>query len=143
MTRPAFARAYNLKCHLKKSRGGVCLGSRRALTHDGAADTSKVQHSDDPFKCDLCPRAYPYKQSLNQHVLRVHGTGGGDSFPCTLCPKKFSQKHRLTVHMSNAHGEHGSMPNLCVVCSQRFVSPFTLRKHMADKHHKKVAMSEA
>ena len=136
-----FGKQHLLEAHVKRYQGQCEPG--KVMHVKGNSVFAEYIMPDDGrelFKCDQCDRIYPYKQSLTQHIIRVHGNGS--MFVCDVCGKSFTQKHRLTVHQASAHGQFKLMPNLCTVCGRRFVTPFSLRRHMAERHNKSLVPQE-
>ena len=46
--------------------------------------------------CDICPKQFTNKFSLNRHVKTIHEKK--ENFTCTKCQKKFKEVHLLTRH---------------------------------------------
>ena len=130
-----------LEAHVKRHQGQCEPGKVMHVKGNSVfADYITPDDGRELFKCDQCDCIYPYKQSLTQHIIRVHGNGS--MFVCEVCGKSFTQKHRFTVHKASAHGQFKLMPNLCTVCGRRFVTPFSLHLHMAERHNKSLVPQE-
>lgn len=53
------------------------------------------------FKCDLCPRTFRNRKSLNRHVREIHEKM---SFRCMNCSKTFLRRHLIADHDLRCNG---------------------------------------
>ena len=108
-------------------------------------------HQDKPFSCDICGKAFAFKNYLSEHK-KVHSEK--DKFKCNLCFKTFSSNKVLKRHLRIHTGEKpfkcefcdktfggasnlsehrtlhtGRLPYLCKGCNKRFRLWSTLKKH--------------
>ena len=77
-----------------------------------------------PFQCDLCPRSFALKNSLNTH-MKVHSVK--NPFICELCQHAFGHKSTLAIHMRSHSGEK---PYVCDVCNYSTAYKSSLECHM-------------
>lgn len=82
------------------------------------------------FQCDLCPKEFLTKGSLNKHNNRVHLKL--KPFPCTFCGRGFYNRDGLKVHISGFHLQE--RPYKCGACGAEFTMKCTLQSHW-DSHH--------
>ena len=75
------------------------------------------------WKCDLCPRSFGLKRSLQIHKDSIHDN---IKFECTLCDKLFTQETHLRTHkQKHPH---------CEPCGKSFTQKLHLDKHMQEDH---------
>ena len=70
-----------------------------------------------PFKCENCPKAFPDKPKLNEHMRSVHTDEHEKPFKCKECEKSYSQKSHLQTHERIHTGEK---PFKCMKCFKCF-----------------------
>ena len=93
--------------------GAECRAELPFLGHGNLSDSSLMeqsqlpdarvtnQHSEEanyPHGCPQCPRRYLKKDSMMQHVRRVHNA---ITLYCPKCPKTFKRKEYLDRHLKN------------------------------------------
>ena len=54
------------------------------------------------FKCNLCPKAYETKRSLQYHLKNVHNVSKFE-INCDVCGKFFTEKEKLDIHVEKNH----------------------------------------
>ncbi|EDV94952.1 zinc finger protein 2 homolog [Drosophila grimshawi] len=79
---------------------------------------------DNPYKCDVCDKAFPRGQDLNLHKRQHTGERPSE---CKICAKKFISQNKLARHM-RLHTGH--RPYACDKCDKRFVQSNDLKIHM-------------
>lgn len=89
---------------------------------------NKSKISSDRFSCDLCPKWYPVKCYLKQHMRRHQLEL---RYFCDLCPKKCFIKSRLERHVVAHHRKF-----YCDVCGLHFKNPIRLASHF--KQHEEL-----
>ena len=52
------------------------------------------------FECDICGKAFGYKQDMNKHIQAVHSKT--KDFKCKTWNKAFACKGYLTKHLNTA-----------------------------------------
>ena len=87
-------------------------------------------HSSETHKCPKCPRMFPRKHYLTDHLHTVHGekTYASHSTVCSECNKEFSLFQALARHRLEVHNE--SAPFYCSICKFSFA-----RKEHLDRHN--------
>jgi hypothetical protein len=72
-----------------------------------------IQIHNKAVKCSMCPKLFPGKGKLNQHLKLIHENPG--SFECETCSKKFNKKGNLQIHQK-IHDKNRSKPFKCQRC---------------------------
>ncbi|XP_062564420.1 zinc finger protein 184-like isoform X4 [Armigeres subalbatus] len=88
-------------------------------------------HTDDRpmFACDQCPKKYPYRKNLREHIEIVHE---GKVWSCDKCGKSFNRKEGLNEHNIAVHTDLKKYE--CTVCHERFARSSYLNYHFKIKH---------
>ena len=130
-----------------------------AKVHENNASAGGDLKSKRLFQCDKCPKQYPRKQNLVEHIRSVHDKIV-DDFRCQFCekgfwakrilrrhiqmvhekrkfkyekcPKECSEKHKLDIHIRFAHDKTISFT--CHLCGKNWDYKWRLRKHMRQAH---------
>jgi uncharacterized Zn-finger protein len=85
-----------------------------------------------PFQCDLCPKSYPTKIELKNHLIASHSE---QTFKCDECDFTTKRKVNLNGHKK---GKHSNVkPFSCLVCEKKFKSAKELLQHQAVHKTKK------
>ncbi|XP_062705307.1 zinc finger protein 626-like [Aedes albopictus] len=80
-----------------------------------------------PFKCDICDKAFPYQQTLVQH-MNIHMTDKEKPYKCTKCPRKYPKMHLLRTH-ARSHDRAE-----CPTCKKTFANIYAMRTHTLAFH---------
>ncbi len=82
------------------------------------------------FHCDQCPKSFPAKNQLKQHIIHRHS----DARPvqCNSCSKCFKTKSALRSHMIIMHNRE--RPFLCTECGAAYPINQQLLQHIQRKH---------
>lgn len=81
------------------------------------------------FRCQFCPKAYPCRKSLKEHVLTQHTKKDVRDKICEICSRAFITEMQLTAHMKEVHTE-GAIPCEVEGCPKRFHKISKLKRHM-------------
>ena len=98
-------------------------------------NTCKHCKDKEMYKCDLCPKSYNHKRTLQEH-MNIHTQQ--QIYKCSLCPKTFLKKAYLSYH-SKVHQE--SKPFECTICTSSFRVKGKLTEHIKHVHEKKIQYS--
>ncbi|KAH9512472.1 hypothetical protein Btru_038513 [Bulinus truncatus] len=91
-----------------------------------------------PFKCDVCPSAFPRKIFLDLHKRKHHGKERDDEsadyglqedkigYFCKHCDKKLNNKYRMLNHIKLHLADR---PHECPTCNKCFSCQYLLFKH--------------
>lgn len=79
----------------------------------------------DQYKCDLCPRAFPWRPSLNRHRAVNHGEIR--KYPCENCSSVFTDPSNLQRHIRKHHV--GARSHACAQCGKTFGTSSGLKQH--------------
>lgn len=82
------------------------------------------------LKCDHCSAVLAHKDSLTQHIQRVHMNVRNHK--CPKCDFAAYHQHELQVHVRSAHTKTGKLP--CLHCDKKFATETTLRTHFDRMH---------
>ena len=151
-------RRHILYAHEEKSECIACHICGEMKKHGAMKHHLQTVHTEsERVYCPLCNKDFKVKQYLNDHLVEVHQSGGGNQFhctwpscdkvftrrrtlrchlkvhsdvrphACTVCPKRFRTKRNLLNH-TNWH--NGIKPHQCVICGHRSLTKGNLTKHM-------------
>ena len=84
------------------------------------------------FKCNHCQKNLKSKQSLNRHIIQVHGIGEKSNKKCDFCEKSF---FNLRNHLKDVHGTDQFLK--CHFCQSEFRSQKLLKSHIKIMHEEK------
>jgi hypothetical protein len=79
----------------------------------------------DQFKCELCPRAFSWKPSLQRHRALSHEDIR--KYPCENCSKVFTDPSNLQRHIRTHHV--GARSHACPECGKTFATSSGLKQH--------------
>ena len=117
-----YSRSAHLKRHLAK-----CSHNTNVVT----SNTRKMRGSE-VFQCDLCPKVYSNKYSLQKHA-KVHEDS--QRYVCQYCNKSFHKHHFLKSHIALEHEERGKNGKItCSKCDKTFAYESQLKRHFS-RHH--------
>nr|XP_029731732.1 zinc finger protein 184-like [Aedes albopictus] len=68
------------------------------------------------YACELCPKKYPHKKNLKEHVEIVHENT--KEHVCPVCGKGFARKKRMDAHFKAIHTEVKRYA--CSACDEKF-----------------------
>ncbi|KAM7349653.1 uncharacterized protein ACRADG_008509 [Cochliomyia hominivorax] len=89
-----------------------------------------------PYKCNLCEKAFPVENQLNDHINEHMGY---KKHKCDLCEKSFPNPSALKDHVRVHTGES---PFLCAHCGNCFKTANVLRQHLQRHGEKKFHCTE-
>lgn len=92
-------------------------------------------HTDETYKCKLCPSEFSFVRALQRHVQTAHKDF--KKFCCDLCGDGCSTKVQLIEHMLGEHAQNSDRKYKCLLCSDAFYSVHSLKAHDFDEHIKK------
>ena len=109
----------------------ICLlcGKRTASS---PTDHVRRHKGENPYKCDMCPKAYPSTSALKLHKNTNHEER--QILQCDMCPKTFKRKQNLEEHIKSVHT--GERPWQCKLCPRSFTMKDYLKKHIKKIHQK-------
>ncbi|XP_037816606.1 gastrula zinc finger protein XlCGF57.1-like [Lucilia sericata] len=84
-----------------------------------------------PYKCNICDKAFPVENHLNDHINEHMGY---KKHKCDLCEKSFPNTTALKDHVRVHTGES---PFLCPHCGKAFKTGNVLRQHLQRHGEKK------
>lgn len=92
----------------------------------------KNRHSSNcrPHACDLCPKTFSEKWTLNVHRRNVHLKL--KAHHCPHCSKSFGEKWNLRKHVNVVHLQ--VKPFSCPICNRAFGYKGDMVKHVAELH---------
>jgi KRAB domain-containing zinc finger protein len=100
------------------------LAHTKAHEEGGGGDGSATDGgSNNPFKCDQCPKSFLIVSNLNRHKL-THAAEA--TFVCDVCAKAFRSNENLQRHVRIHTGEKRYA---CETCDKRFIQSYDLHKH--------------
>jgi uncharacterized Zn-finger protein len=79
----------------------------------------------DQYKCELCPRAFSWRPSLQRHRALSHGEIR--KYPCENCSKVFTDPSNLQRHIRTHHV--GARSHACPECGKTFATSSGLKQH--------------
>lgn len=79
----------------------------------------------DQYKCELCPRAFSWRPSLQRHRALSHGEIR--KYPCENCSKVFTAPSNLQRHIRTHHV--GARSHACPECGKTFATSSGLKQH--------------
>lgn len=80
-------------------------------------------HSDNKFKCSICPKEFASKYGLKHHML-THS--GASKYYCHMCPANFNNSFNFQAHIRVHNGEKNEK---CDICGNVFGHPSALLVH--------------
>ncbi|XP_061713727.1 zinc finger protein 391-like [Cydia pomonella] len=114
--------------HKKDELRFACVTCGRRFVSRPVLDQHMVTHAetiDKPFKCDLCPKKYAFKQCLRDHIKRTHENKR--NYQCEYCTKTFYARNELINHLRIHTMER---PFECGECGKAFTWKRALVSHM-------------
>jgi KRAB domain-containing zinc finger protein len=158
-----FARKGALVSHMWKHRSDKqfnCTECNRGFNNIYDFKIHLLSHSTNPrpFQCDLCPKSYPTKRWIKDHLMAMHSElifkcdkcdfttkwkeslsshkrrhSNAKPFSCSMCEKKFKTK----AHVKNHQAVHRTAKNFeCKTCGKFLKSQNSLRQHERTVHGK-------
>lgn len=112
-------------CHIEKRYSCDSCGFSSYYKAHLQKHIEQVHNKKCVFFCDTCPKGFPEKYLLEQH-LNLHS--GKEPFQCELCGKGFRLRSTLYKHRNRDHFElyeHG-----CHICRRGFASVIALQSHI-------------
>lgn len=99
-----------------------------ARNHHPTASNIDEKPDFEPYKCDICNKAFQLHSSLLKHRV-YHNTG--NPLKCTTCGKHFRKQATLKEHMKS-HIKTKAVRSLheCSICGNRYRYVIQLKKHM-------------
>jgi KRAB domain-containing zinc finger protein len=91
-----------------------------------------IQTHNKSVKCPMCPKLFPLKGSLNQHIKQFHENPG--SFECESCGKKFNKKGILQSHQK-IHDKNRPKPFKCQRCDYATDGRQSFKRHQKSHEH--------
>ncbi|XP_033611519.1 histone-lysine N-methyltransferase MECOM isoform X3 [Cryptotermes secundus] len=79
----------------------------------------------DQYKCELCPRAFSWRPSLQRHRALSHEEIR--KYPCENCSKVFTDPSNLQRHIRTHHV--GARSHACPECGKTFATSSGLKQH--------------
>jgi uncharacterized Zn-finger protein len=70
----------------------------------------RTHTGDQPYKCDLCDRAFRTSRDLQRHIT-IHT--GDERYKCDVCYKRFYRNEHLQAHIRTHTGDK---PYKCITC---------------------------
>lgn len=101
-----------------------CPVCDRLVSSSSYNDHMRIHTGTDMSECHICHRFFTRKDSVNLHILNVHGKAN-QPLICDLCGKHYSTLKSLQVHVS----VHLGLRYKCRTCKNRFEKQSCLRKH--------------
>ena len=85
-------------------------------------------HKSKSYSCLVCSKSFAKKESLDSHMLKVHGS---DWKPCYFCKRKFRSIQSLKAHMRKCSLRPREVLTLsCLQCREVFKTKRQLDRHM-------------
>ncbi|CAH1983460.1 unnamed protein product [Acanthoscelides obtectus] len=98
---PEFAASVSCKVH-------ECTHCEYKTTHPGSLNRHIVRHNEAKLKCTKCDASFRLKQSLDDHILRIHpeftASVSRKIYECTQCEYKITRKDRFNNHLRKHTG---------------------------------------
>ena len=112
-----------------------------SVEFDFAADNLETSFDDEEtllqWKCELCPKSFPSKRRLTNHVKRMHSTKE-ENLRCEPCDKDFKSKAVYINHMKDFHPDDldGDVKDFkCDHCDEIFKTRYLKKKHEEKEHN--------
>ena len=88
------------------------------------------------FMCELCPKSFGTKRSLDYHARKHQDEKMVEFFECELCDKQFSTTASLSRHKTTVHRDSPAkkLPCKWAECGQMYESIASLKRHMREQH---------
>ena len=121
----SYSRAAHLKRHTIKIHSSTDPDTSNAILCSVGSDAKTI-------RCNLCPKLFSNKYSLQKH-LKVHQ----DSlrYTCTECNQSFTKHNLLKSHkLEHKSGIEKEAPVSCSKCEKKFVYGSQLQTHVI-RHH--------
>ncbi|VEN42811.1 unnamed protein product [Callosobruchus maculatus] len=124
---------HHSKIHLNK-REYKCTVCNKGFNTASVLRAHNICVHTDPsewaYKCTHCPRRFPIKTSLNDHLKRHTGV---KEVSCHVCSKNFYNKQELKKHIRSHSDERHFR---CEFCKDKgYKTRYTLKKHMKVTHN--------
>ena len=118
----AYSRSAHLKRHLQK-----------CAKNDNIPKTDITdEKNDEVFKCQICPKTFSNKYSLQKHA-KVHEDS--QRYVCLQCNKSFHKHHFLKSHIALEHEKEGNNGKVtCPKCDKKFAYESQMKRHFS-RHH--------
>ena len=98
------------------------------------APTSRPEHPDAKYPCDVCGRKFTQSSNLRIHLRTYHNIGDVKTFQCNVCSKSFKHKVSLKSHLTLIHGLGDIKTFQCSECLKVFKQNCTLLRHVRQVH---------
>ena len=112
-------------------------------------DVKIVHEGTKPFKCNICPSAFPQKGDLTRHIIAVHEkkktskssneTIAGKKYICEICERVFNDNRNRKTHIRSVH--EGKKPYSCSICKKAYKQNAHLKRHISSFHDKEKAFN--
>jgi KRAB domain-containing zinc finger protein len=83
------------------------------------------------YQCEYCAKAFKLHSTLQAHINVVHLGSVKEAFTCIVCNKRFHKKDHYDRHTRTHTGER---PYACELCEWKFANVFNLRQHKISIH---------
>jgi len=87
------------------------------------------------FHCNWCPKKFPHKITLENHITSSHLSLDGPQFACEICNRQFYSMGNVRAHLKVTHNiAWEQKPPTCKFCAKIFKSESKLEVHL--RYHK-------
>ena len=120
-------------CHVTFSDQSA-ISAHYDTAHAQSSSSTKPEHPDARYECEVCGRKFTLKFNLKRHVATLHSVGDVKTFQCDVCSRVFKWKGALTRHFNIVHGVGDIKTFQCDICSRVFKHKSDLKRHIQNVH---------
>ena len=132
-----FLREASLSRHIASTHDQACDICAKIFTHRSTLNRHRRLHTERPFKCSVCEKAFSFSYYLQQHEARHQITKEtpaslAKQLHCLVCDSVHPSRVDLWHHQRSCHGKDSVTAALCLkceICSKELTSSRGFRVH--------------